>query len=239
MSIQERPNEMRNWSIVMITFLLLLLLSLAVTIYLTYRSLYTPGSTIFQQSKIRASNREYLKHMSKIVFVFCLTLDITSLFTLYTEDIKNTNTAINIVSVLSVITLLWYLFWFLLITASYKGKIKMGFTGNELSKVTLTIITLSLWTLILFSVSYFLYIKNVLGSILNIKESNNIYMKTIFSLTVINDFLLLILILVLLIYKIYGGNLYTKIFGGVKQDGELSTQSLVTRFSDMSIKNII
>jgi hypothetical protein len=190
--------------------------------------------------------------MSKIVFVFCLTLDITSLFTLYTEDIKNTNTAINIVSVLSVITLLWYLFWFLLITASYKGKIKMGFTGNELSKVTLTIITLSLWTLILFSVSYFLYIKNVLGSILNIKESNNIYMKTIFSLTVINDFLLLILILVLLIYK-YGGKLYNKFISSVKEAEEdddfpeefldkmearrSSNNSLVTRISDMFSSN--
>jgi hypothetical protein len=284
MSIQERPNEMRNWSIVMITFLLLLLLSLAVTIYLTYQSFltYLPSfgtgtipanfspelltaeeNLAVEKSKIRNTNRDYLNNFCKIIFIFCLTLDITSLFTLYTEDIKNTNTAIIIVSVLSVITLLWYLFWWVSIQRGFDNETqKMSFmnfmAGSSLTKQTFTIITLSLWTLLLFSVSYFLYIKNVLGSILKIKETNNIYIKTIFSLTVINDFLLLILIIVTIrmlsgdIYK-YGGKLYNKYISSVKEaqeDGEFSEEfldkieaqrsnnSLVRRISDM-ITNII
>lgn len=204
-SNSDNPNKIKYISIIIITILSLLLVIFLISIvYLILNEIFsikskaTPGS--WRQTSINYFQK-FIEYFHYIVLFICSLLDATALYTFYTKD----KISKKMIKLLGSFTIIWYIFWFWVIRKFSVGRnIKFNF---------FIIIILSLWSLIMFAVSYFLYI------IINMESIHNCnrYEKVIVSFIII-DIGLLAILMVLAIY-VYSGNLY-KYITGVKDKVE-------------------
>lgn len=202
-SNSDNPNKIKYISIIIITILsLLCIIFLIIVIVLIYNEFYTIRNTSGTKYQyILNYFQTFMKYSHYIVLGICILLDASSLYTFYKKDKKSK----KMIIVLGIFTIIWYIFWVWFISKFSVGKsMKFSF---------FVIVILSLWSLIMFAVSYFLYIIINMESIHNC----NSYEKAIVSFIII-DIGLLAILMVLAIY-VYSGNLY-KYITGVKDKVE-------------------
>lgn len=193
--MNQNTEKMRNIGIVIITILLVLSIAMISIIIILFYDNYKKNSdpdensapmlkSILKATRISERNdnpKRNDKFLFYVCIISCILLDVFSLIIIYKKDENNVSQTPKIITMICIGVVAFTIF-----LNSYSA-IK-GFDRNRY------ILSL-LWSLTLFTISYFIYIFYILDiSIQNL--NNQIYQLIIFILTIIDDVLFIVLCIV-------------------------------------------